>query len=369
MAKDTGKRILESALDLFSEKGYEGTNIREIAEAVGLGKSSVYRHFETKEDIWNGLLDEMIAYYSANFGSDRNLPEVPDSLDGLTALTMKMLDFTVKDGKVVKTRKLLSIEQFRDARARDLATKHFLTGLTDRFTPVFKGMMKKGLLKKDDPAILAFAYTAPISSLVHRCDREPDRIPEILKEAEAFSRHFTKIYGECKVRIETERLVIDDLRPSDRTGYFRNISHDRKVLETFVCNYAETPEEVDLERYLTIPDMLAVRLKETGEFIGVVLICSREQDSCEIGYGFGSAHWGKGYATEAVKAFIRYCFTDKGFRKVYASFFTGNEASRRVMEKCGMSYSHFVANELTYLGRPRDLTYYSITREEFLKRQ
>ena len=47
----------------------------------------------------------------------------------------------------------------------------------------------------------------------------------------------------------------------------------------------------------------------------------------------------------------------------YASFFTGNDASRRVMEKCGMAFDHFSEKELTYLGSERDLTYYAIHRK------
>ncbi len=194
MAKDTKERILTAALDQFSQNGYAGTNIRELASSLGLVKSAMYRHFASKEDIWNALLDEMIAYYGARFGSPEHLPPVPDSPEGLVALTMGMVDFTVHDEKVVKTRKLLSIEQFRDDRARDLATKHFLTGLTQMFTPLFAGMMDKGLLVRDDPAMLAFAYTAPISALIHLCDREPERTGEAIQRIEAFSRHFIETY-------------------------------------------------------------------------------------------------------------------------------------------------------------------------------
>ena len=195
MAKDTKERILALALDKFSQKGYDGTNIRELTASLGLVKSAMYRHFGSKEEIWNALLDEMIAYYGARFGSTEHLPPVPDSLEGLVALTMGMADFTIHDEKVVKTRKLLSIEQFRDERARDLATKHFLTGLTDMFTPLFAGMMDKGLLVRDDPAMLAFAYTAPISALIHLCDREPARMTEAIQRIEAFSRHFIRTYA------------------------------------------------------------------------------------------------------------------------------------------------------------------------------
>ena len=194
MANDTKERILALALDQFSQNGYDGTNIRELMASLGLVKSAMYRHFGSKKEIWNALLDQMIAYYGARFGSPEHLPPVPDSPEGLVALTMGMVDFTIHDEKVVKTRKLLSIEQFRDDRARDLATKHFLTGLRDMFTPLFQGMMDKGLLRRDEPAMLAFAYTAPISALIHLCDREPEKTEEAIQRIEAFSRHFIATY-------------------------------------------------------------------------------------------------------------------------------------------------------------------------------
>ena len=195
MAKDTKERILAAALEMFSQNGYAGTNIRELTASLGLGKSSMYRHFESKEAIWNALLDEMIAYYAERFGSPDRLPPVPDSLEELVAMTMRMVDFTVRDEKIVMTRKLLSIEQFRDARAAELATRHFLTGLTEMFTKLFAGMMDKGLLRRDDPEMVAFAYTAPISALIHHCDREPAKTDETLARIEAFSRHFIRVYG------------------------------------------------------------------------------------------------------------------------------------------------------------------------------
>ena len=195
MAKDTKERILAAALDLFSQNGYAGTNLRELAGALGMGKSSMYRHFESKEEIWNTLLDELIAYYEARFGSSEHLPPVPDSPEGLTAMTMHMVGFTGHDATIIKTRKMLTIEQFRDDRARALATKYFLTGLTEMFTQLFACMMDRGLLRRDDPAMLAFAYTAPISALIHLCDREPAKAEGAVAQIEAFSRHFVKVHG------------------------------------------------------------------------------------------------------------------------------------------------------------------------------
>ena len=195
MAKDTKKRILMTALDMFSRNGYASTNIRELTASLGLAKSSMYKHFESKEEIWNTLLDDMTAYYETRFGSPEDLPPVPDSLEDLVGMTMRMIDFTVHDENVIRTRKLLMMEQFRNDRARGLATRYFLTGLTEMFTHIFSGMMDKGLLRRDNPETVAFAYTAPISALVHLSDREPERTDEAMIRAEAFSRHFIRIYG------------------------------------------------------------------------------------------------------------------------------------------------------------------------------
>lgn len=195
MANNTKERILDAALEMFSRYGYVGTNIRELTASLGLVKSGVYKHFESKEAIWNALLDKMIAYYGEHFGSAEHMPPIPDSLDELIEMTMRMVHFTVHDEKIIMTRKVLTIEQFRDERARDLATKHFLTGLCDMFTYIFAGMMEKGLLRNDDPAMLAFAYTTPISSLIHLCTREPEKRDEAMARIEAFSRHFIKTYG------------------------------------------------------------------------------------------------------------------------------------------------------------------------------
>ena len=163
--------------------------------------------------------------------------------------------------------------------------------------------------------------------------------------------------------METERLIIDPIRAADKEDYFINISHDKRVLETFICQYADTLEDFDFSSYSGRQDLFAIRLKETGRLIGIILYFDEKEDSCEIGYGIGSGFWNQGYATEAVGRFLEYLFREKGMHTVYASFFTGNDASRRVMEKCSMTFDRFSEKELTYLGIERDLTYYAIHRK------
>ena len=163
--------------------------------------------------------------------------------------------------------------------------------------------------------------------------------------------------------METKRLIIDQIKETDKENYFINISHDKKVLENFICRYANTLEDFDFSSYPGRQDLFAIRLKETGRLIGIILYFDEKEDSCEIGYGIGSAFWNQGYTTEAVGRFLEYLFREKGMHTVYASFFTGNDTSRRVMEKCGMTFDRFSEKELTYLGIERDLTYYAIHRK------
>ena len=193
--ENTKEKILDAALVSFAENGYKGTNLRDLAAGMELSKSALYRHYESKEDIWNAVIDRMEAYYVSRFGSPEKMPPAPKSCDELFSMTMRMLDFTMHDKRVILTRQLLLKEQFRDERARHFATLHFLTGTQEIYKNIFAEMMENGILKKDDPAMLAFAYTAPISALIHYCDREPEKEPEILRQIEAFVKHFLKIYG------------------------------------------------------------------------------------------------------------------------------------------------------------------------------
>ena len=195
MEQTTRDRILEEALILFAEKGYKGANLRDLAARLELSKSALYKHYESKEAIWHALLDKMEAYYASRFGSADNLPPVPDSCEALLQMSMGMIRFTVHDPQIILTRKLLLTEQFHDDRVCKLATKHFLEGTANIYAKVFEAMMDKGLLKKQDPAMLAFSFTPPISALIHLCDREPERQPEAFARMEAYLRYFLDLHA------------------------------------------------------------------------------------------------------------------------------------------------------------------------------
>lgn len=194
MENSTKTRILEEALVCFAENGYKGTNLRDLADKLNLSKSALYRHFASKEDMWNAVIEMMIDYYEESMNSAKNGGAIPKNCDELSAMTMNMLDFTMHDRKVILTRRLLLTEQFRDKRACELATMYFFTRTKDTYSKIFEQMMKDGILTKDDPEILAIEYTTPITTMLHVRDREPEKEPEIIQQIEAYVKHFISVY-------------------------------------------------------------------------------------------------------------------------------------------------------------------------------
>ena len=188
--KTTKEEILNAALTVFAQKGYEGALLRDISASLGITKPALYKHFESKEALWNAMIDSAQRYYSEHIGLISDIP-IPDDWEEFRELSLRQINFTLHDETVRRVRRLLMKEQFRDERIGTLATRHFVTDIEERFTKVFAGMMEKGLVKSSDPALLAFEYTAPVTVMIHYCDREPDKEPEIIKKIEAHIRQFT----------------------------------------------------------------------------------------------------------------------------------------------------------------------------------
>lgn len=83
----------------------------------------------------------------------------------------------------------------------------------------------------------------------------------------------------------------------------------------------------------------AVELRQTGEMIGATgLRHLAEGPEIEVGYRFLERCWGNGYATEAARAAIAFGFDELGLERIVAVTLPSNRASRRVMEKCGLSF-------------------------------
>lgn len=81
-------------------------------------------------------------------------------------------------------------------------------------------------------------------------------------------------------------------------------------------------------------------ITQDAQVVGDIMVCkwNHEDQWCELGYCVAKAHWGKGIAGEALSRVCRYLFDEVGFHRIQLRHEEGNEASGRVMQKCGFRY-------------------------------
>ncbi len=190
----TKEKILEAALTLFSEQGYDGTSVEQIANAVGIKAPSLYKHYKGKEDILNAILDSAEARYEEMFGSEKNIGKLPQNKSEFVNTTMNKISFTMHDPMIRKIRMLLVQEQFRDQRFAEITSRHQLEGIQGMYTKILEGMMKEALIKKDDPKMLAVELTSPAVLQIAKADRQPQDADAALENIEKHLWHFCDVY-------------------------------------------------------------------------------------------------------------------------------------------------------------------------------
>lgn len=188
----TKERILDSALTLFAEKGYDGVGVDLIAEKSGIKGPSLYKHFKGKEEILDTLIGRVEDYYEMNFGSEMHPGKIPSSMDELIDISLKRIQFTLHDDAIRKTRRILAMEQFRSDRIANLATRYNLENIQGMYGKIFQEMMDAGMMRRDDPALLSLSFVAPITLLIQMCDREPEREQEAMELIREYLKHFAE---------------------------------------------------------------------------------------------------------------------------------------------------------------------------------
>jgi len=144
--------------------------------------------------------------------------------------------------------------------------------------------------------------------------------------------------------IHTDRLLIRPFTLDDVDDYHRVINSDADVMR-YLPSGMPLPRERSAATLRYFIDhgqqwgftFMAVMDKTSGALMGHVGL-HKLSDAVEIGYALGKVYWGGGYATEAARALLRYGFEQVQLTEIIGLAFAANSASRRVMERLGMTY-------------------------------
>lgn len=199
----TKQKILEAALTLFAEKGYSEVYVGEIAQAVGIKAPSLYKHYKSKRDIFNAILEEMKISYEKQAaalkmnGNDANKDaDIFSSVseESLVQMGIGLFQFFLHDDYVRKFRKMLTVEQFHNTELALLYSNQYIDEPLSYQTALLEMLSADHFLKQENATIMALHFYAPIYMLLTVCDRQPERETEALGLIEQHIRQFDRLY-------------------------------------------------------------------------------------------------------------------------------------------------------------------------------
>lgn len=136
--------------------------------------------------------------------------------------------------------------------------------------------------------------------------------------------------------IVSERLIIRKFRAEDWKDIHEYLS-DKKVIQFEPYEpFSENESKEEAIRRAENKAFLAVCLKESGKVIGNLYFAKQDYETYELGYVFNSNYWHNGYATESVKALMKYAFIEWKVRRIIAMCNPKNELSWRLLERLNM---------------------------------
>ena len=193
---NTKQEILDVALELFSRQGYEATSISSIADAVGIRKASLYSHFSSKQAILDEIVKIVLEKYdSHSFVLKKGMDNMPKNCDEAVAMIKGQIHYIANDPLISKARKMLTIEQFRNAELSKLLTKQNYTDIMNFFTAMVQSLIEAGVLVKGYTEVMAASLCLPVSAWLNVLDRDGEKEDEILMLIDRHVREFFRIYG------------------------------------------------------------------------------------------------------------------------------------------------------------------------------
>lgn len=200
---NTKERIVDEALTMFSLQGYKGTTVKNIADAVGIKDSSIYKHFKSKQEILDAIVDQMkgrMEELSGTLGIPQDIDEdsvmtaYKDlSLQELQEISRKAFLFYLKDEFMSRFWRLSQMEQYQNREIYNIYRSIFFEQSIKYQTELFAEMIRQGAFREADPEVVAVNFYAPIYFLLSKYQEESD-VEEALRMLDKQIEEFYHIY-------------------------------------------------------------------------------------------------------------------------------------------------------------------------------
>lgn len=176
----TKRKIFETSMKLFAEKGYDATSIEEITATVGVAKGTLYYHFSSKEEIFNFLIEEGMKLLQNSI--DIKTAKYDNYIDKLKAIILIQIKIVMKYEDLIT----ILLSQFWGNEARNQKCKMHIYEYINKIENIVKEGIEKGQIKNGDSKVIASEiYGLICSTLVYKLRSENEiNIMNLYKEFE-----------------------------------------------------------------------------------------------------------------------------------------------------------------------------------------
>ncbi|MEE9963417.1 TetR/AcrR family transcriptional regulator [Methanobrevibacter smithii] len=160
MKTQTKDKIFDTALDLFSKKGYDSVSVRTIASEVGIKESSIYNHYSSKKDILMSILNYFEEYFKGDPLDDENIRKLlEENPEEFYHQGSEMFKQQIFEEKILKIMKLIFVQMYQIDEVKEFFLREILGGSTDFWSDVFEILIQKNVIGSDcNPNKLAEMY-------------------------------------------------------------------------------------------------------------------------------------------------------------------------------------------------------------------
>ncbi len=202
---NTKEMILEEALRQFSEKGFAATSMSDIAKPLGITKAALYKHFESKQQIFDNIIEgtkarfvELLDSLSMHLLEEKPAKKDVDYYSNITSdklceSVLKFVEFTMTDTYSVQVRHMLTMSQFQTPELGEMYTRRYVDAMLEYDEKIFKELMKRGVMKQSDPHQMALYFVSPVYMYMGIWDRQPNRAKECMNAIKNHVKNFMEM--------------------------------------------------------------------------------------------------------------------------------------------------------------------------------
>ena len=176
----TKRKIFETSMKLFAEKGYDATSIEDITATVGVAKGTLYYHFSSKEEIFNFLIEEGIKLLQNSV--DIKTSKHNNYIDKIKAIVLIQIKIVAKYENIIT----ILLSQFWGTKERNKKCQELVYQYIGKIEKIVQEGIEKGEIKKGDTrAIASEIYGLICSTLVYQKRENKDmNIMQLYREYE-----------------------------------------------------------------------------------------------------------------------------------------------------------------------------------------